>query len=248
MNEPSEKLTIPGYDFKNPSLLEKALTHRTYAVECGLSYDNQRLEFLGDAVIQLVITKHLFIRYWDKPEGVLSEMRSALARKETLAGLAKNIDLGRYIKMGKGERKSGGAERSSTLSDAFEAFIGAIYLDGGLDPAEKILLDFFEKYCPNPEKVFGDLNPKGLLQEFTQNLFKIKPEYKIETVEGPDHDHVFTVSVCLEGKKIGTGTASSRKAAETIAAAEAITFLKSQNKTEPETPIMPPTDSADEIK
>jgi len=217
---------IIGYEFRNERLLEEAMTHRSYAVENSLKYDNQRLEFLGDAVIQIIITEYLFTRYTEEDEGKLTKMRSALAQQSTLAILAKLIGIEKYIRMGKGEQKCSGHERTSTLCDAFESLAGAIYLDGGLTPAISFVTPLFETLCQNPDELLPTLNPKGMLQELSQQHFATKPQYQVTIISGPDHDRQFTVEVSIIDKILGTGTATSRKSAESMAAAAALSSLK----------------------
>lgn len=219
-----------GIIFQNPDLLFEALTHKSYASECGLNADNQRLEFLGDAVLQLVSTDYIFSKYHGHCEGSMSEIRSAMTRQETLAKFAKHLDIPNIILLGKGEEKTGGREKISIIADAFEAIIGAIYLDSGLDSVRKFLIPLFETLCPNPEKIYFEMNPKGALQEFLQAKYKQKPEYRLDNAQGPDHDKSFTVSVIINGKVIATATASSLKAAESSAAAQAFDILRGKNK------------------
>ncbi len=215
-----------GYAFKDCSLLKEALTHRSYSSEKGLAYDNQRLEFLGDAVLQLVISEYVFMRYKDCREGFMSEMRSALVRQKALADLARETGLGRHLMLGRGEMHSLGHGSPGIMSDAFEALIGAVYLDGGLDAARGVLLPILERRMAGAEKVLLEQNPKGLLQEYTQREFKDKPSYRIVKTEGPDHRRTFLVSVSFRGEVIGTASGSSRKSAESAAAAEALKFLR----------------------
>ncbi len=219
-----------GYDFKRKELLLEALTHRSLSVEKGFAYDNQRLEFLGDAVIQIIITEYLFARYPSHDEGQLTKMRSALNQQSTLANFAKNISLGNFIKLGKGESKAKGHDRNSTLCDAFEALTGAIYLDGGMESARNFIVPLIDDLYPSPESLLQIANPKGYLQELTQKNWGCKPEYKIDEVNGPEHQKTFKVSVTINSELAGSGTASSRKAAEGIAAENALKFLEDKAK------------------
>ncbi|OGV52034.1 MAG: ribonuclease III [Lentisphaerae bacterium GWF2_52_8] len=228
MDEISRRL-FNGYLFRNSSLLAEALAHRSYSSEHGLKYDNQRLEFLGDAVIQLIVTECLYAKYADRDEGIMSEMRSALVRQETLAKFAREIGIQDFIRLGKGEERTGGRERESLLSDAFEAVIGAYYLDAGLQETTNYLVVLLEKLCPDPENILLMLNPKGLLQEFTQKHMRKKPDYTTENIEGPDHERIFTVSVSVSGTVLSKASASSKKAAEVAAAGEALQKLKDEN-------------------
>ena len=220
-----------NYDFQNKELLREAMTHKSYAVEFHTGYNNQRLEFLGDAVLQIIITEYLFSRYPDEQEGKLTKMRSVLARQEAFATLAKKLDLHLFIRMGKGEIKNSGASRNSTLCDAFEALAGALYLDGGLAPVVDLFLPLLKDVYPEPINLLTNINPKGILQEYTQQYCKSEtPEYVVEKKEGPDHDCSYTITVSVKGKIIGRGTGKSRKSSEMAAAANAIEVLKSVYK------------------
>ena len=217
-----------NYDFHNKKLLEEAMTHKSYAAESSLLYDNQRLEFLGDAVLQIIITEYLYIRYPQEQEGKLTKMRSALARQGAFANLAKYLNLHEYIRMGKGEIKAGGTMRDSTLCDAFEALAGAVYLDNGLESVVNMMMPILKKVYPEPIDLLFNMNPKGALQEYTQQHSKTDiPEYIIEDKEGPDHDCIYNVSVSIRGKIIGHGTGKSRKSSEMNAAENALKALKS---------------------
>jgi ribonuclease III len=214
-------------DFKNEKLLAEAMTHKSYSVENSLNYDNQRLEFLGDAVLQILITEYLYVRYIEEQEGKLTKMRSVLARQEALATLARKLELQDYIRMGRGEIKNNGTTRDSTLCDAFEALAGAIYLDAGLSPVANLLMPMLKETFPEPIELLDDINPKGILQEYTQQHCKSEtPEYIIENKDGPDHDCTYSVAVLIKGKIIGRGSGKSRKSSEMSAAANAIEALK----------------------
>jgi ribonuclease-3 len=212
-----------GYKFRNPLLLAEALTHPSLRHETqreGL--DNQRLEFLGDAILQLVITEYLYEKFHTEPEGQLTKLRSRLVSRDTLKKYALALDLGRYLMMGRGEEASGGRARTSTLADAFEALIGAIYLDGDLETARKFILTQtsadLEQLAAEPV----DINPKGNLQELLQGLTASSPIYKSLSQTGPEHAKTFVVEVWWEGIALGQGTGPSKKQAETAAAEEAM--------------------------
>ena len=231
MPEDIEKLKLKiNYNFKNKALLREALTHRTYAVENSLPYDNQRLEFLGDAVLEIILSEYLFQLYPDAQEGELTKMRSAMVNQNSLATLARNIELGTFMITGKGEKENGGSERASTLSDLFEALIGAFYLDTDLETVKEFILKLVENEFPDPQKLLLDLNPKGILQEYSQKKWNEPPIYNILSVSGPDHAPVFTVEVTVDQTST-TGIASSRKQAEIEAAKNAILIL---SKTDPD--------------
>ena len=215
------------FEFKNDKLLAEAMTHKSYSVENSLDYDNQRLEFLGDAVLQILITEYLYGRYPNEQEGKLTKMRSVLARQEAFANMAKKLELQNYIRMGKGELKNNGTDRNSTLCDAFESLAGAVYLDSGLQAVETLIMPLLNELYPSPIELLGKINPKGVLQEYTQQHCKSEtPEYFVEHKEGPDHDCTYTVAVSIKGKVIGRGTGKSRKSSEMDAAANAIKALK----------------------
>jgi ribonuclease-3 len=216
-----------GYHFVHPELLEQALTHRSYAVEHGIdALDNERFEFLGDAVLELVVSHLLFTRHGERcREGELTRMRSFLVNENQLATQARRLGLGKHLRLGKGEDRSGGREKQSILSDAFEAVIGAIYLDSSI---EKIFS--FIKRC------FGDLldqivdiglgqDYKSKLQELTQSRFHSVPVYEIEKVSGPDHQRIFQVIINFNGQVLQRGSGRSKKEAEQDAARKALCIL-----------------------
>ena len=207
-------------DFHKPALLKEALTHRSYAVENKLAYDNQRLEFLGDAVLEIILTEYLYSVYPEADEGVMTKMRSALAQQEAIAKLARVLELGKYMYIGRGEAASGGSDRDSTLCDLFEAVLGACYLDGGMVFARELVLDLVKTEFPAPHRLLSDLNPKGTLQEYTQHKFGHAPGYTVLGVEGPEHNPVYTVSAAI-GENTASGQGGSRRQAE-FAAAKAL--------------------------
>lgn len=222
-----------GYEFKNPELLREAMTHKSYAAEWNVKYDNQRLEFFGDAIVELVLTRHLYFRYPALQEGDLTKIRSALVNQDSLAKFARSIGLGKYIQFGRGEIDSHGGDRDSTVSDAFEALSAAIYLDGGYEAVEKFILDIFTREIPDPLNMLTTLNPKGLLQEYAQAEFGKTPTYRILQISGPQHEPCFEVAVILDGEQLGTGKAQNRKTAEQAAALEALKVLKERSKEKP---------------
>jgi ribonuclease-3 len=222
MAEDIEKLknTI-DYNFNDKALLREALTHRTYAVENGLKYDNQRLEFLGDAVLEIVLTEYLFKLYPELPEGKLTKIRSAMVRQDALAILARGLELGKFLLAGRGELENGGNDRDSTLSDLFESLLGAYYLDAGFEHVKEFILRVMKEQFPEPVKLLFGLNPKGILQEYSQKRWGLSPAYEILDISGPDHEPVFKVEVKV-GKISSTGEAGSRKLAESTAAKNAL--------------------------
>src|SRR6266700_3759403 len=196
-----------GYKFRNSLLLAEALTHPSLGHETQrYHFDNQRLEFLGDAVLQLVISEHLFRRFGSEAEGQLTKLRSRLVSRETLKMHAAALDLGRYLLMGRGEEASGGRERTSTLADAFEALIGAIYLDGGLDTAREFILKQAHSDLAQLAEEPVEINPKGHLQELLQSISPRSPVYELISQSGPEHEKTFIVQAVWEGIVLGQGS------------------------------------------
>lgn len=211
------------YKFRNSLLLAEALTHPSLGYENQRQhFDNQRLEFLGDAVLQLVVTEQLYRLFPDMSEGKLTKMRARIVSKEGLCRQAENIDLGPHILMGRGEESSGGRTRASTLADAFEALVGAIFLDGGLNRARDFVLSEMQADLKDLESEPLDINPKGRLQEELQALSPVIPEYRIIFESGPEHKKVFTAEVAWGGEVLGSGDGKSKKEAETAAALQAL--------------------------
>ncbi len=210
-----------GYNFNNASLLELALTHSSYGNEVfhDKYHSNERLEFLGDAVLEVTVSDYLYNRYPDKSEGELSKIRASLVCEPTLALCAKDIDLGNSLYMGKGEELTGGRFRDSIVSDAFEAVIGAIYLDGGIEPARDFIGRFILRDIDS-KKLFVD--SKTILQERFQSVGLGDVKYVLTGEEGPDHNKIYTSQVVANGKVYGEGSGSSKKASEQHAAYDAI--------------------------
>lgn len=212
-----------GYKFANSLLLAGALTHPSLAYESKKPhFDNQRLEYLGDAVIQLILTDELFHLFPNFSEGKLTKLRSRLVSRDALCRFAESIHLGSYLLLGKGEAASGGRERPSNLADALEALTGAIYLDGGINPAREFVLTNFRSFIKEIADQPEENNPKGELQEHLQSISPTSPSYAIVSQEGPDHQKQFVSEVTWEGLKLGRGSGSSKKEAETAAAVEAL--------------------------
>ncbi len=231
MAEDIEKLKYRiKYEFTNRALVREALTHRSYAVENDLKYDNQRLEFLGDSVLGVVLTHWLYHEYPSAKEGSLTKMRSSLACATALAELASHLQLGDFILLGHGEVDAGGAERTSTLSDLMEALIGAIYLDSDFHTVQSWLTKIYQEYFPNPQTALSNSNPKGLLQEYTQRKWGVAPNYNIVSVQGPDHSPSYQVAASVKGQE-ATGEALNRKKAE-IQAARNLLYKLSQTDTD----------------
>jgi len=213
-----------GYHFKDPNLLRHALTHRSYAHEQNVE-DNEVLEFLGDAVLELIIRDYLIKAYPYLTEGELSKLKAYLVAESTLANIARKIHLGEALLLGKGEMKNQGWDKDSILCDALEAILAAIYLDGGFKEAYNVLLGL---YSPLIKKIRPDFNKdyKSILQERLQSTQKILPRYKILRVIGPDHNPTFEAGLFIKNKMLGRGIGKSRKEAEQAAAKEALKNLK----------------------
>ena len=213
------------YTFKNKQLLAEALSHSSYANEKKkVRRSNERLEFLGDSVLSIVVSQYLFLHYTHLPEGELTKIRASLVCEKSLFEFAKQIQLGEFILLGKGEENTGGRERPSILADAFEAVIAAIYLDGGLNAATEYVLRFIpEDIDSRKYSAFNDY--KTVLQEIIQKNPEEKVEYHLAGQSGPDHNKAFKVQVCLNSNVIGTGIGKSKKEAEQMAAKEALELM-----------------------
>ena len=211
-----------GYEFKDKNLLARALTHSSYANEKGTGLDNERLEFLGDSVLGFITAEYLFEHYKNKQEGELTKKRAYAVCEKTLFGYAEKINLGDMILLGKGEEHTGGRQRPSVVSDAFEALIAAIYLDGGLDEARKFVLDFVKK-AANQQLKYRDY--KTELQEIIQKNPHEHLSYVLVGESGPDHDKRFEVEVNLNSNVVGYGVGKSKKLAEQQAAKQALELM-----------------------
>ncbi|HEX9123004.1 MAG TPA: ribonuclease III [Actinomycetota bacterium] len=214
--------------FRDAELRETALTHRSFAFEEGLDANNERLEFLGDAVLGLVVTDLAYREFPDLAEGELAKLRAAIVNMSALADVARDLRLGRVVKLGKGEEMSGGRDKSSILADALEAVLGAIYLDLGLGVARKIIERLFRPRMVAYVRGEGERDFKTILQELASQDLRLLPEYKIED-RGPDHQKEFTATVYLGGRAWGTGTGRSKKEAEQQAAHEAFVRLSERD-------------------
>jgi len=207
-----------GYPFRNLELLKACFTHRSYSNVFG-GKDNERLEFLGDSVLQIVSADYLFHAYADRPEGDLTRIRSSLVSEGALFQFAQEIHLGDYLRLGKGEERCGGRERPSVVSDAFEALIAALYLDGGMEVARKFILPFIT------EGKHAEADYKTRLQEIVQQNPEERLSYVVEKETGPDHDKHFVVAVRFNSDCVARGEGRSKKAAEQHAAREALKLL-----------------------
>lgn len=221
--------TTIGYQFKQEGLLRQALTHSSFANEKHMKKfsDNERLEFLGDAVLEVVSSDFLFKNYPNLSEGDLTKFRASIVCEPTLALCTKDIDLGEYLYLGKGENQTGGRKRKSILSDALESVIGAIYLDGGFEEAKKFVQRFILTDVEN-KKLFYD--SKTSLQEIVQGNYEESLHYVLLSEEGPDHDKSFTVEARIGDMPIGRGAGHTKKAAEQEAAYHALLILKKDKK------------------
>jgi ribonuclease-3 len=215
---------IIGYRFKNRSLLKLSLTHSSMRYEQGYTQDNQRLEFLGDAVVQLLISDILFRSLPTSDEGALTTRRASLVSSKSMADVAKTFNLGAYLKMARSEEHNGGRSREAALADVLESLIGAVYLDGGLDHARATIEHLFATPLKNAKSpdVLTEFNPKGRLQEIIQDHTNILPNYKITHEAGPDHNKHFLATVTWDGHLLGEGMGPSKKDAESAAASSAI--------------------------
>lgn len=218
-----------GYEFRDAGLLRLALTHPSVAHEQAEALQhNQRLEFLGDAVLQLILTRELYGRFPSLGEGALTKARARLVNRRFLAEQARRIGLGRHLIVSRGEELHGGRDRLSALADAFEALLGAVFLDAGLEVAGALILQRFGEGMKCLEAVpLGD-NPKGELQEHLQAGSAEPPQYLLEGISGPDHDREFACAVHHQGVLLGRGRGKSKKEAESHAAAAALEAIRQQ--------------------
>ena len=221
---------ILGVRFRDGALRRLALTHRSHAFEHDLPANNERLEFLGDAVLGVVVTDMAFREFPEMPEGELAKLRAALVNMDALAQVARDVGLGRFVLLGKGEEMSGGRDKNSILADAFEAVLGAVYLDRGLDAARKLIVRLIRPRMIAYVSGDGPRDYKTILQELASAEVHAVPEYRIRE-RGPDHEKEFTATVFLAGKAWGSGMGRSKKEAEQQAAYEA--FVRFSERTEP---------------
>lgn len=212
-----------GYVFENPGLLRLALTHRSVSSEDRTRNDNERLEFLGDAVLQLVVTDLLYGVYPHLAEGEMAKVRAAVVSRPTLAEIARELDLGAHVELAPGEDRTGGREKDSILADAVEAVLGAVYLDAGLEPARSMVLSLWADRVADRAKSPGVKDYKTRLQEILARDGR-RPVYEVEGT-GPDHDRHFSAVVSVDGRLVGSGEGRSKKEAEQAAASRAIAAL-----------------------
>lgn len=216
----SKRLNLPLHNY---FLLSRALTHRSYLNENKDAIeDNERLEFLGDAVLDFIVAEWLYNHYPEKPEGDLTRLRAALVHTDQLASFAKEIDLGRALRLGRGEIQAGGRERLTLLCDAFEALVGAIYLEGGIPAVEKFMVPLLKDVVDDIFRSHMDEDTKSRLQEWAQGNGFSSPKYVLVAEEGPDHEKTFEMEVRINNKPYGRGIGSSKQSAEKAAAKEAL--------------------------
>jgi ribonuclease III len=219
----AELLRVVGSPL-GPELLERALTHRSFAYENGGLPTNERLEFLGDSVLGLIVTDTLFREYPDLPEGQLAKLRAAVVNMRALAGVARGLQLGSYVRLGKGEEGTGGRDKSSILADTLEAVIGAVYLEGGMTEADALVHRLFDPVIARSARLGAGLDWKTSLQELTAAELLGVPEYHVDE-SGPDHQKSFRASVMIGGRIFGEGEGRSKKEAEQQAAEAAWTLI-----------------------
>lgn len=215
-----------GYKFKNIKLLTNALAHSSYANEVrgGVS-SNERLEFLGDSVLSIITSEHIYERFTDMPEGELTKLRASLVCEKALCGYARELNLGDFLLLGKGEDRGGGRQRDSILADAFEAVLAAVYLDGGMEVAKPYVLRFITAELEHMDEPDGFKDYKTALQEIIQRNPEESVTYILASEQGPDHAKEFTVEVRLNSNVIGVGKGRSKKRAEQMAAKQALSLM-----------------------
>jgi len=218
-----------GISFLNKALLNQCLTHSSFAHEAGIP-DNERLEFLGDAILKLVTSEHLYNKFPTKPEGDLTKYRAAIISDETLAKIASAVRLGEYLLLSENEKRTGGARRKSNVANAFEALLGAIYLDGGVGKARDFILDFLREEIEKVSREGYISDYKSALQEYVQKQKWELPHYRVVGETGPRHKKVFEIAVKIKGRILGKGKGANKKEAEQKAAEEALKTLKRDEK------------------
>lgn len=211
------------YRFQSPDQLQEALRHRSWVAETGRGPSNERLEFLGDTILQFVVTEFIYTNYPEHSEGELAKLRSSAVKGEVLFEVALEMDLGEYLMLGKGEEATGGREKPSILADAMEAVLGAVYLDGGLEAARSLILRDWEKRVQRGAAAPGWSDYKSRLQEHLAREGR-RPAYSV-TEAGPDHDKSFTAVVTVDGRDWGTGAGRSKREAQQVAARRALQAL-----------------------
>ncbi len=214
-----------GHSFGNKELLIEAITHPSFRYESkGVKVDNQRLEFLGDAVISMAVSTMIYNKYRSCDEGTLTSYRSMLTSGRALAVFANELELGKWLYIGKGEEKSNGRTRTSTLADVFESVIGAVYVDGGMKPVANLLIRLMQQQIAGIDEQLAAHNPKGKLQEHSQRVFKMSPVYRVIDSAGPSHSRMFVIEVTA-GTVSAQGRGKSKQEAERNAAIAALNTI-----------------------
>ncbi|HPO05682.1 MAG TPA: ribonuclease III [Candidatus Gracilibacteria bacterium] len=217
---------IWDWGIKDPQIYDVAFTHRSALNEnSNLSEHNERLEFLGDAVLELIVTEYLFQHFPQLEEGVLTNLRASLVKRETLAKIAKELQLGTYLQIGKGEEQLGGRDKLSLLANVFEALLGAIYLDAGLNKAKQFVYEHLIPLLSEITSTGSYIDAKSHFQELAQSRFKITPHYQELSTRGPDHNKIFEVGAFLGNKECGRGYGPSKQSAQQEAARDALKKL-----------------------
>lgn len=214
-----------AFTYRDPRLLERALTHKSYANENRLTEHNERMEFLGDSVLNLVVSELLMNALPGASEGELSRIRAAVVSEPSLAAVAREIGLGEFLLVGRGEEQTGGRDKDSLLADSLEALVASLYLDGGIDRASDFITRFFRGTIGRVRTAGGTEDHKTGLQELCQERLKTLPEYRVVSESGPDHRKEFTVELSIRGEVCGRGTGRNKKEAEQRAANEALEKL-----------------------
>jgi ribonuclease III len=214
-----------AFTYRDPRLLERALTHKSYANENRLSEHNERMEFLGDSVLNLIVSELLMNALPGAAEGELSRIRAAVVSEPSLAAVAREIGLGEFLLVGRGEEQTGGRDKDSLLADSLEALVASLYLDGGLERAGAFITRFFRDRIDLVQTAGGTADHKTELQELCQERLKTLPEYRVVSEAGPDHRKEFTVELSIRGEVCGRGTGRNKKEAEQRAAKEALQKL-----------------------
>jgi ribonuclease-3 len=212
--------------FNNQNLFDQAFTHRSFLNETKEQVDsNERLEFLGDSIISFVVSEYLYNKYPDFDEGVLTNLRSLLVNTKSLANIAEKLDFGNYLKLSKGEEESRGRQNQSLLADSFEAFLGALFIDQGIENTKAFILEIFIPMTDELIKESSFKDPKSLLQEYVQSKKQNSPVYKVVSEAGPAHNRTFTMGVYVNNEQIATGEGKSKQEAEESAAKLALDFF-----------------------
>jgi len=225
VSELQQQIAVIFHDIR---LLERALTHKSYANENRLTEDNERMEFLGDSVLNLVVSELLMNALPGASEGELSRIRAAVVSEPSLAAVAREIGLGEFLRVGRGEEQTGGRDKDSLLADSLEALVASLYLDGGIDRAGAFINRFFKDTIDRVRTAGGTADHKTELQEICQERLKTLPEYRVASESGPDHRKEFTIELSIRGEVYGRGIGRNKKEAEQRAAKEALERLRSQ--------------------